>query len=279
MRFRILALVCCISVPMLSQVKENDSINDRQDRIMEYQLDIVNRYLWRGQCWGGNYVAVQPTITYKEIKNWEFEFWASSNFKNDLDKGYQEIDFSVAYYFRKDFYIKLSDYYWPSVERISTEDDGYFNYGKDGVKSVDLSVNLDRTCDDCDGTYPFIATLSVLIAGNDFRYDANNENPKQNYTTYAELGYMFTFFQESKYEYYLTPFAGAVFNNQAGYYVNADENKVSVCNLGIEASKEFPIGEKGFKIPVSLSYIHNAATENTETYGRDFLIATLSFQY
>jgi hypothetical protein len=32
--------------------------------------------------------------------------------------------------------------------------------------------------------FPLNATLSTLVAGNDFRYDQNGENPKQNLTTY-----------------------------------------------------------------------------------------------
>ena len=41
---------------------ESDTVSSEKEKKLEFNLDIVSRYLWRGQCWGGNYVAVQPTI-------------------------------------------------------------------------------------------------------------------------------------------------------------------------------------------------------------------------
>ena len=37
----------------------------------------------------------------------------------------------------------------------------------------------------------------MLVAGNDYCYDSNGENAKQNFTIYLELGYTFTFFEKS----------------------------------------------------------------------------------
>lgn len=288
MKFKLLFIAACISTSMFSQEQQpkKDSLaTNKKGKSFEFELDIVSRYLWRGQCWGGDYVAVQPTMTYKGIKNWEFEFWGTTNFKSEYAygdgrfyKGYQEIDFSAAYYIRNDINIKVSDYYWPTVEKVDGVNNGFFNYGKDGVKTVDLSFNLDRTCDECDGSYPYIATLSVLVAGNDFRYDSNDENPKQNFTTYAEVGYMFTFFEDQKYEAYLTPVVGAVFNNKAGYYSYADYGKVSVCNMAIEFEKDFQI-TKNIEMPLTLNFTHNAADKNTEAFGRNFLVAAIKFKY
>lgn len=283
MKFKLPIVIVFISFSMFSQ--ENENKEEENKVSLDYQLDFVSRYLWRGQCWGGNYVAVQPTVTLKGIGKWEFELWGTTNFKDDYAyndgifyKGYREFDISVAYYIKKELNIKLSDYYWPSVAKVRGVDNGYFNYGKDGVKTLDFTLNLDRTCDECDGTYPYIATLSVLVAGNDFRYDINGENPKQNFTTYAEVGYMLTFFEHKKCEAYLTPTIGAVFNNNAHYYSYADYDKVSICNMAIELEKDFEIGEN-VKMPITLNFTHDAADKNTEDFGRNFLIAGARLEF
>lgn len=286
MRAKLLLLVFCISGSVYSQKNNStpDSLNVENKEKFELSLDIVSRYLWRGQCWGGDYIAVQPEVTYEVVPNLVLGFWATTNFQNDYsypdgtpNKGYQEIDFSISYYFKDFLYINVADYYWPSVEKVPGVDNSFFNYGTNGVKTIDASINLNRTEGDFD--YPFKATLSTLIAGNDFKYNSNGENPKQNFTTYLEAGYMFTFFKKSGINICVTPVIGAVLNNKAEYYTYADYGKVSFCNMGIEVLKEFEIGENGFKIPTSLNFIHNAASENTEVFGKNFLVGCLTFKY
>lgn len=282
MKFRLLVFLFCSSATVFSQ--ENEIVADTTllEKSFDLQLDVVSRYLWRGQCWGGDYVAVQPTIEYTPIPMLTLGFWATTNFKKDYAyadgtayKGYQEIDFYATYQINDFLQFQLWDYYWPSVEKVEGVDNGFFNYGKDGVKTVDATLYFDFS----EGyRFPFNATISTLVAGNDFRYDSNGENPKQNYTTYVELGYTFTFFQEKDINLEVSPVIGAVLNNKAEYYSYADYDKVSFCNLGVEAVKEFYLGS-GITMPVSLNYIHNAATQNTEDFGKNFIVAGLSFKY
>jgi hypothetical protein len=156
---------------------------------------------------------------------------------------------------------------------------GYFYYGKDGVKTVDAILYFDFS----EGyKYPFNATISTLVAGNDYRYDSNGDNPKQNFTTYVELGYTFSFFDKSSLKVLrnieLSQIVGAVLNNKAAYYNYADYDQISFCNIGIKITKEIDLG-KGIAMPFSLNYIHNAATKNTELFGKNFLIATISLNY
>lgn len=284
MKFRLLFLVVCISTSMFSQ--ETDSLSVEKEKKLELNLDIVSRYLWRGQCWGGNYVAVQPTIEYAVTPKLSLGFWATNNFKDDYSysdgsvyKGYQEIDFYATYQINDFLQFQIWDYYWPSVCKVAGVDNSFFNYGKDGVKTVDAMLYFDFS----EGyQYPFNATISTLVAGNDFRYDSNYENPKQNFTTYVEVGYTLIPFEKSSLKVLqnieFNPVIGAVLNNKAGYYSYADYNKVSFCNMGIKATKEIDLG-KGITMPLSLNYIHNAASQNTETFGKNFLVASLSFSY
>ncbi len=268
-----------MNVSVFSQeVAVSDSTTVEKKSTLELKVDIVSRYIWRGQSWGGNYVAVQPAIDYHLNDKWTLGFWATSNFKKDYfygdgvpGKGYQEIDFSVSYAINSFLTVQLWDYYWPSVERVEGVDNGFFNYGKDGVKTIDLNLLFDFS----DYGFPLNATLSTLIAGNDYRYDSDGENPKQNYTTYLEVGYSW---EDVFQKIALDPLVGAVFNNQAKYYVSGDYNKISLVNLGIKATREFQWSER-ITMPLSLNYIHNAATKNTETFGRNFIVAGITFKY
>lgn len=278
-----------VSIQSFSQEKEAvvDSVAQEEDKRLFLNLDIVNRYLWRGQCWGGNYVALQPTIEYKVSPKFTLGLWATTNFKNDYFypdgvtyyKGYQELDIYLYYQVNDFLQFQLWDYYWPSVSSVEGVDNSFLNYGKDGVKTVDAIFYFDFS----EGyKYPFNATISTLIAGNDYRYDSNGENPKQNFTTYLELGYTFTFFEnissKALQKLEVSPVVGAVWNNKAEYYTYADYDKFSFTNLGITTTKEFDLG-KGISMPIALNYTHNGASKNTELFGKNFLVATLSFSY
>ncbi len=278
-----------VAVPSFSQEKVvvTDSIVEEDEKKLYLNLDIVSRYLWRGQCWGGDYVAVQPTIEYAVTPKLTLGFWATTNFKRDYFypdgvsayKGYQETNFYVTYQINDFLQFQLWDYYWPSVSRVEGVDNNFFNYGSDGVKTVDAMLYFDFS----EGyQYPFNATISTLVAGNDFRYDSNGENPKQNFTTYLELGYTFSFFENSTSTAFqnidISPVVGAVLNNKAEYYSYADYDKVSFTNLGITASKEIELG-KGITMPIALNYTHNGASKNTELFGKNLWVATLSFSY
>jgi hypothetical protein len=285
MKCKLLFFVLFVTGSMFSQ--ETDTLSVEKEKKLELNLDIVNRYLWRGQCWGGNYVAVQPTVEYAVTSKFSLGFWGTTNFRNDYFypdgvtayKGYQEIDFYATYQINDFLQFQLWDYYWPSVSKVEGVDNSFFNYGSDGVKTVDATLYFDFS----EGyKYPFNATISTLVAGNDFRYDSNDENPKQNFTTYVELGYTFMLFEKSSVkalqDIELDPVIGAVLNNKAAYYSYADYDKVSFCNIGIKATREIDLG-KGITMPLSLNYIHNAAAKNTETFGKNFLVAGLSFSY
>ncbi|QBZ97986.1 hypothetical protein GS03_01485 [Flavobacterium sangjuense] len=290
MKYKLLILhliVTSASVFAQETQPATDTLSVEKEKKLSLTLDVVSRYLWRGQCWGGDYVAVQPTIEYAVTPKLTLGFWATTNFKSDYFypdgvtsyKGYQEIDFYVTYQLNDFLQLQVWDYYWPSVEKVEGINNGFFNYGKDGVKTVDAMLYFDFS----EGyKYPFNATISTLIAGNDFRYDNNGENPKQNFTTYLELGYTFTLFEKSTYKAIqgitLDPVIGAVLNNKAAYYSYADYDKVSLCNLGIKATKEIDLG-KGITMPLSLNYVHNGATQNTEAFGKNFVVAGISFSY
>ena len=280
--FKVTFLFCVLVHSNLcaqNEVVSTDSIPKHKENKFDFSLDIFNRYLWRGQCWGGDYTVVQPTITYAATDKITVGFWATSNFKSDYFypdgetsyKGYQEINFNINYQATPFLSVQLWDYYWPSVSKVEGVDNGFFNYGKDSVKSIDALLFFDFSEYD----FPLYATLSTLVAGNDFRYDQNGENPKQNFTTYLSAGYTW---EELYQKITLDVLAGVVFNNQAAYYSGTDYDKPSLTNMSINTQREFHLSER-IAMYVSLNFIHNAGKENTEAFGRNFLVAGISFNY
>ncbi len=263
-----------------------DTISQEKEKRWDASLDVMNRYIWRGQSWGGNDIVVQPAINYALSKKLTFGLWATTNFKNDyyfLDgsstNGYQEIDLSITYQINKFLKIQVYDYYWPTVEKIEGIDNSFFNYGNDGVKTVDANVLFDFS----DVWKPLKVSISAFVAGNDFRYDENGENPRQNFTTYAEIGYVFEnmFSKISKKIFQnidLEPAIGAVLNNQAQYYSAGDYDKISFVNLSIKATRELELS-RGFSLPIYINYTHNAATKNTEQFGKNFFVLGIRLSY
>ncbi|RVT80075.1 hypothetical protein EOD40_02895 [Flavobacterium sufflavum] len=272
---------------LISFSQEKEQLKDTvEEKKLSLKIDLVSRYLWRGQCWGGNYAAIQPTIEYAVLPKLTLGVWATTNFKNQyfypdgetLYKGYQEIDFYATYQINDFLQFQLWDYYWPSVSKVEGVSNTFFEYGPTSSQTVDAMLCFDFS----EGyKYPFNATISTFIAGNDYRYD-NNGIPKHNYTTYLELGYTFNLFENSSHKAIqnieLAPSAGVVLNNKAQYYNFADYDKPSFVNLAVKATKEFDLGS-GISMPLSLNYIHNAATKNTDFFGKDFLVAGISFGY
>jgi len=231
--------------------------------------------------------VIQPSFNYAITKKLSIGIWATTNFhkeyyENDgnTQKGYHEFDIGLSYSLNEFLTIQLWDYYWPALQQTEDVDPNYFNYGPDGVKTVDASIVFDFS----DGyRLAFDGTVSTIIGGNDYRYDGDGTTPTRNYTTYVEAGYHFpdifaifsTKFLE-KIDFH--PVIGAVINNEAEYYTYADYNRPSFVNLALNLTREFQIGDS-ITMPITLIYTHNAATTNTELYGKDFLTAGISFWY
>ncbi len=256
---------------------KKDTISLAKEHKLTFTVDLVNRYIWRGQSWGGNYAVVQPTIEYSPSEKWTFGAWGTTNFKKDYFypdnetsyKGYHEIDLYMSKKITKFLRLELWDYYWPSVTKVDGVSNKLLNFSPNSVNTVATDFKFDFS----DYSFPLEATLSTFIAGNDYKYDENGENPKQNYTTYLEVNYTLKTYKEIE----LTPCIGAVFNNQAQYYTAGDYNKISFINISLKALKTIDL-KNSFEMPITLNYIHNAASKNTEIFGRNFLLFGISFK-
>lgn len=277
---KLLTLALLLIIVQKINAQENKSIKDtiktNNEKKLSLGIDIVNRYVWRGQVSGGEYITYQPNVEYAFTKNFSLGIWATTNFNKNkfaqngyTPKGYNEFNIYAVYSLNNYFNIELYDYYWPSFD--DAVDNNYFNYSDGGVKTLDLNFVFDFS----EIWLPFNTTVSTLIAGNDFKYDKIGENPKQNYTTYLELGYTL---KDILKTFELKPTIGMVLNNQAEYYTYADYDKISLAKLNLEISKIFEINSN-LILPMTISYIHNAATKNTDDVGCNYLVAKLSLEY
>lgn len=262
-----------------TEILQDGSTSESVKGTWDMNLDLASRYIWRGQSWGGDYSVLQLYGNYNVSEKFSLGFWTTSNFKkeyydkNGASKGYQELDFVLNYSPSDYLTVSLQDYYWPSTDRQEGVSNDFFNFGNDGSQSVDLQFLFDFS----ERELPLWATLSTLIAGNDFRYkDENDEKGKQNFTTYVEFGYTY----EAPLKTELAPVIGFVINNKAKYYTYTDYDQPSFVNLGCKLSRDFELG-KHLTMPVWLNYTYNAASHsaNLEPFGRQFLVVGTTLTY
>ncbi|WP_181248442.1 TorF family putative porin [Flavobacterium magnum] len=281
-----LSLLLLAGLRLFAQNTEGAERRENTDRKWEAAIDFQSRYIWRGQAYGGSTTAVQPSFAYNLIGELTVGIWATQNFRckdyhtDGTSDGYREFDFGLDYQFADFLSFGLWQYYWPALQQDLEADTRFFNYSTNSVTTVDAGLTFDFSED---YRLAFQAALNTFIAGNDFRYDSAGDNPVQNFTTYAEIGYVFkdVFDRISTKTFRsinITPVVGAVLNNQAAYYAAGDYNKISFINLAVAASREFDLGF-GVSMPVTINYTHNGAAANTSLEGRDFLTATVSIKY
>jgi hypothetical protein len=258
-------------------VKDTTATAESVTGTWDLNLDLASRYVWRGQCWGGDYPVTQLYGNYNLSDKWSVGFWATHNYKKDYydengtTKGYREIDFILNYAVNDFLTISLQDYYWPSTNFQEGVTNSFFDYGNTSSQTVDLMFMFDFT----EKGVPLWFTSSTFIAGNDFKYkDEFDEKGKHNYTTYMEVGYNV----DAPLGISVSPVLGVVLNNKAQYYSYADYDKPSFVNLGCKVSKEIKLSES-IVMPIWLNYTYNAADarENFGLLGHQFLIAGVTF--
>jgi hypothetical protein len=171
--------------------------------------------------------------------------WGSYTFAHDT---MQEVDLYIRYDFNS-FSITVNDYYNPNESELLTNH--YFEWNdKISGHTLELVIAWEGT-----ETMPFNVSAGIIFYGN----DKNEYTGANYYSTYAELGYTFTFQNAS-----LMPFVGCAFSE--GLY----SNKFDVVNIGATLEKEIEISEK-FSLPLSGSFITNPAS------GDAFIVFGINF--
>lgn len=191
-------------------------------------LELSTKYMWRGIEYG-TAPTVFPMIGYNTHG---FNAFAMGGYA--INGSHQEVDLGVSYT-AKEFTVGVSDYYYPSSVG---EKDGYFKLSnRETGHWVEAYATWAGT------KIPLWVTVSTYIFGAD-----KNEDGKQMYSSYAEVGYTHSFTDDNK----ISLCVGANLNKS--FYTD-NESGFSVVNVNARYSTAFKFGS--FKLPVSASYVLN----------------------
>lgn len=191
-------------------------------------LELTTKYMWRGIEYG-TAPTVFPMIGYGYKGFNAFAMGAYA-----VNGSHQEVDLGVSYS-NSGFTIGVSDYYYPSAVG---EKDGYFKLSN---RSTGHWVEAYATWSG--DKFPLWVTLSTYVFGAD-----KNEDGKQMYSSYAEVGYTYSFNDNNS----LALCVGANLNK--GFYTDC-QSGFNVVNINAKYSTAFKFGS--FRLPVSASYILN----------------------
>lgn len=199
---------------------------------VNYSVDFVSRYVWRGLLFNGN-PNIQPTISLT-AGGLTLGSWTSFAVAQE----YSEIDLFATYSIGN-LSFTVYDYYNEWESNLDSVD--YFNWNKKTTGHlVEGSVNWAGT-----ENFP----LSVTLASFFYGYDKDN-NGDQNYSAYLEFGYPVKIGNCN-----FNLFAGGTLNK--GFY----NKEANIINVGFKTTKEIEFSDK-FKLPVSATFVVNPAKED-----------------
>lgn len=191
-------------------------------------LELSTKYMWRGIEYG-TAPTVFPMIGYNTHGFNAFAMGAYA-----IDGSHQEVDLGVSYT-AKEFTIGVSDYYYPTSVG---EKDQYFK-----LSSRETGHWVEAYATWTGTKIPLWITVSTYIFGAD-----KNENGKQMYSSYAEVGYTHSFTEDNN----IALCVGANLNK--GFYTD-NQSGFNVVNINAKYSTAFKFGS--YKLPVSASYVLN----------------------
>jgi hypothetical protein len=135
-------------------------------------MDVANNFIWRGLA-NNTTPVVQPTVTFLPESKFSFGIWASTPLSSDFFQPH-EVDIFVDFQIAPFLTLNVTDYF---VYSAGSED--YFNLKKDTTGHA-FDVQLLFASEN----FPLKATVSTIFAGCDL-----NDEGKNNFSTYIELGY------------------------------------------------------------------------------------------
>ena len=198
-------------------------------------LDIQTKYMWRGM----EMMTEEAVPVLFPSFNYSYKglfIYAMGGYA--MNGKYAEVDFGVSYTW-KGLTIGFNDYYYPTVD---SNKDEYFGGGKHTGHWLEACIRY------APENIPVFATLSNFFYGADKYVNENNEE-KQAYSTYLELGTYYDFLKNNR----ITLTCGMAFNKSC---YNGYEHNFSVCN--VEAKYTFNVEFKnGWTLPLSAAYIYN----------------------
>ncbi len=211
-------LLVCIPAFAFAQQEENESS-------VYVSADLTSKYLWRGTG-EGDFPLVMPTVGFNK-GGFDVYAWGAWAF----DDSYRELNIGVSYSF-SDFTVELVDYFYP------WKGSDFFNFRS---RSTTHCVEAIATYEP--GFFPVYLTVGTIIFGDD-----KNENGKNAFSTYAELGYNHQFNEKNS----ASVAVGASLNK--GFYTDYEKG-FSVVNLSAGYTRVFTLWN--YDLPVSAAACYN----------------------
>ena len=191
-------------------------------------LELTTKYMWRGIEYG-TAPTVFPMIGYC-YKG--FNAFAMGGYA--VNGSHQEVDLGVSYT-ANEFSFGVSDYYYPSAVG---EKDGYFKLSNRNTGHwVEAYASWNGK------KIPLWVTVSTYVFGAD-----KNEDGKQMYSAYAEVGYTHSFNDNNS----MSLCVGANLNKS---FYTEYQSGFNVVNINANYRTAFKFGK--FHLPVSAGYILN----------------------
>ncbi|MFH1619130.1 MAG: hypothetical protein ABIG11_04430 [bacterium] len=248
MRFLTLFLLCHV-FPFYLHALESGKTSG-----FSFNTHVVNRRVWRGREYGGNFPHVQPSIEYS-FGNAGLAVGAFASHAIHPSSIGEGADFYISCVPWDSVVMTFVDYYFLS----DGVGNNFFNYSRNETKHIIEGMIR------YNGTENFPATL--LFAMNVHGADGTRPNGDPYYAKYLEAGYPISFTAVD-----IRIFLGAALDNPeredgwVGYYGGSG----GVINLGFTLSRKIKISET-YSIPVNSSLIHNPETKKV------YLVFCLSF--
>ncbi len=270
-KFYFVVLLTCIVALSNNVFAENPSSSTKKGKTsIDFGVDLMSRYIWRGSEFGGNTPSIQPSLI---LSNSGFQLGAWGAFSTGGQNISQELDLFMSQTFWKSmFTVTLTDYFFP----VEWGNYNYFQYRKNATGHI-FEGNL--TFNGVKG-FPFTVMIATNFYGGDAaKIESNPQSSNFNqktgiqYSTYVELGYAFQVEDVS-----LNPFMGfnctsprkadsaTGFVGEQGFY----GNNFGVVNLGITVKKSIPITNK-YSLPIATSLITNPQA------GKVYFVVGVSF--
>lgn len=199
--------------------------------------ELTSTFIWRGQYNGG--LSFQPDLAVgfdSEHTSFRFGTWWSVGasdwgFRKGLEK---EEGYNPNTHFVGETDIYLNANIW-GVTLGGTKYHFYegANFWRDGLWEVNVGYDFSTLTG-----IGLKASYNVIVGGNDDKWfeDEEDENGKQDYSGYLEIGY------EHEWEDYGITLGGAIGMATNGHYYNYD-GKFTVCNIQLRLDKTWEVSD------------------------------------
>jgi hypothetical protein len=229
----------------------------QNDAPIQFGVDLMNRYIWRGVDLGGESPSIQPSLKHvwnSEDSNHSLVLgaWGAYNFATSN----QEADLYFSYTYKNLVSFTLTDYYFPGLYSNDSNKGKYFNYKKDATGHVfEPAINFNGT-----EKFPFTFLFAINVYGADAA-KVNDDGTSGDIfkSKYIEIGY-----KKSIKGVDFNAFLGGVLDDpkeetgELGYY--GLNKSAGIVNLGVKVAKKIKITDT-FEIPVQASLVANPEAE------------------